>query len=204
MEKSTQSQGKSACKSEKSALRKELINQLVCKIKENDTPSFVELLGCFSPSISALARSFNLPSSEFEDLCQEGRMALYRAAMSYDACCAEFSTYATACMTNAMISFANKYRADSKGAVLNEQGDAASSVEDKTACPIQSAIANELSGLLSVSGFAGLSDYERYVTQLKLSGLMTRDIAKMTGKSAKSIDNTLFRARQKLKKHIDR
>ena len=57
--------------------------------------------------------------------------------------------------------------------------------------------------MLSTDGFAGLSGYEREVIELKLSGLMTRDIAKKLGKSAKSIDNTLFRARKKLREHID-
>ena len=89
--------------------KSEKILQLVTAVKNNDTPSFVELLGLFSKSISSIAFTYHLPESEFDDLCQEGRMALYRAAISYDdSKNAVFSTYATVCITNAMLNFVNR------------------------------------------------------------------------------------------------
>lgn len=174
------------------------IKRLVLAVKKNDTASFVELLGHFSPTISALAHSFSLPSSEHQDLCQEGRMALYRAAMSYDEKSAQFSTYAITCMTNAMINFAKKYKAQSLGkayGVLPEE------CESETYSGIISSV--ELDELLARNGFAGLSEYERCVMSMKLSGYKVGEIAKKLGKTPKSVENTLFRARQKLKKHID-
>jgi DNA-directed RNA polymerase specialized sigma24 family protein len=61
----------------------------------------------------------------------------------------------------------------------------------------------ELEQLLSTDGFANLSGYERRVMSLKLSGYKTGEIAKKLGKETKSVENTLFRARTKLRKHID-
>ena len=174
------------------------INELVGKVKNNDTASFLELLGVFSHTISSLAHSFSLPSSEHEDLCQEARMALYRAAMSYDEKSARFSTYAVTCMTNAMISFAKKYKAQNAGNAYGlspEEFEAQGSVSEMFSV--------ELEQLLSKDGFAGLSDYERRVMGLKFSGYKVSEIAKMLDKQSKSIENTLFRARQKLNKHID-
>ena len=175
-------------------------------VKQGDTESFVELLGLFSHSVSSLARSFSLPLSEHEDLCQEGRMALYRAAMSYDeAKGVRFSTYAMSCMTNAMITLVRKYNSENRGKVYsssvegyeNERGVSKETPEDIFS-------ANELEELLLAEGFAGLSAYERQVLSLKLSGLKAGEIAKRLSKPSKSIENTLFRARKKLKEYIDR
>ena len=174
------------------------INELVSLVKSNDTASFLELLGLFSHTISSIARSFSLPSSEHEDLCQEGRMALYRAAMSYDEKSAKFSTYAITCMTNAMITFAKKYKAQNAGNVYGVSPDECAA---ETAGSVISSV--ELEQLLSTDGFANLSGYERRVMSMKLSGYKTGEIAKKLGKETKSVENTLFRARTKLKKHID-
>lgn len=171
--------------------------ELVGRVKNNDTASFLNLLGLYSHTISTLAFSFSLPASEHEDLCQEGRMALYRAAMSYDEKCAGFSTYAVTCMTNAMITFAKKYNAQNLGKVYDVSPD---DVGHESSGAIS---AIEFEELLSTDGFAGLSAYERHVMALKLSGYKVGEIAKKLGKKTKSVENTLFRARQKLKKYID-
>ena len=183
---------------EPSARDKE-INRLVDAVKNKDTEAFVELLGFFSRTISALACTFSLPSSEHEDLCQEARMALYRAAMSYDGVSAKFSTYAASCMTNAMITFASKYKTE--GAESVDGFDV-----EKNADSASDAFITELEyqELLGESGsFAGLSDYERRVLNLKLSGYKVSEIARMLSKSTKSVENTLFRARSKIKAYIN-
>lgn len=174
------------------------INSLVLAVKKNDTASFIELLGHFSHTISALANSFSLPESEYEDLCQEARMALYRAAMSYDERSARFSTYAVTCMTNAMISFSKKYKAQNLGKAYGILP------EDCETQAVTGAVSSvELYEMLSRDGFGGLSEYERRVMSLKLSGYKVREIADRLGKASKSVENTLFRARQKLRKYID-
>lgn len=177
---------------------------LVLKVKQNDTEGFVELLGMFSGTISNLAHSFGLPSSEYEDLCQEARMALYRAAVSYNPENAKFSTYALTCMTNAMISFVRKYASQNGKGVLSTSLDDVSVKEGQTGGDVQDIFsANEFEKMLKTSGFAGLSEYERRVMGLKLSGLKVSGIAKKLDKTPKSIENTLFRARRKLKQYID-
>ena len=180
------------------------ILRLVMAVKNNDTASFVELLGVFSKAISSLATGFNLPHSEFDDLCQEGRMALYRAAVSYDENKgATFSTYASACMNNAMVSFVNKYNASVSSIVASDVDDG---VIEGTAS-VQTAetefFSEELKELLATKGFAGLSETERKTVFLKACGYKTSEISEKTGKSAKSVDNTLFRARKKLRSYID-
>ena len=174
------------------------INSLVSAVKGNDTASFVELLGHFSRAITALAYSFSLPDSEYQDLCQEGRMALYRAAVSYDEKSASFSTYAITCMTNAMLSFSKKYIALNKGTVYGIDPELYESV---AADPHN--FQTDTFDLLSQEGFAGLSAYERKVMRYKLFGYKVSEIAKKLDKQPKSIENTLFRARKKLRAYID-
>ena len=125
-------------------------------------------------------------------------MALYRAALSYDENVAQFSTYAITCMTNAMITFAKKYAAQNAGKSYDL---APEDCESESVHGVVTAL--ELEELLAKDGFAGLSDYERRVMSMKLSGYKVGEIAKKLGKMPKSVENTLFRARQKLKKHID-
>lgn len=183
----------------KQKVSNDTVNKLVLQVKNNDAEAFLELLGLFSHTVSSLAYSFSLPSSEHEDLCQEGRMALYRAAVSYDTDAgAQFSTYAVTCMTNAMITFAKRYKAQSGGIVFGISDSDCGPVSQDGAIPVL-----ELEELLSKDGFAELSAYERKVMSMKLSGYKVSEIAKALEKSSKSVENTLFRARQKLKKHID-
>ena len=179
------------------------LSELVLSVKNNDTSSFVELLGMFSGTISNLAHSFCLPSSEYEDLCQEARMALYRAAVSYNPESAKFSTYALTCMTNAMISFVRKYSSQSGKESSCTSLDEASYGGVSNDTPQDILSANEFEKMLSTVGFAGLLDVERRVMGLKLSGFKVAGIADKLGKPAKSIENTLFRARRKLKNYID-
>jgi RNA polymerase sigma factor (sigma-70 family) len=125
-------------------------------------------------------------------------MALYRAAMSYDGVSAKFSTYAASCMTNAMITFVKRYNAQNAGKAFDVSPEDCTKQDESGAM-----LSVEFDELLKKDGFAGLSEYERRVMAMKLSGYKAGEIARRLGKETKSVENTLFRARQKLKKHID-
>lgn len=177
---------------------------LVRAVKNNDTASFVELMGIFSKTISSLALGYGLPLSEYDDLCQEGRIALYKAAMSFDEGKeASFSTYASVCMTNAMTNFVNKYVASINGIVKDDDALAAQSKAVSSDDTENTAVSRQFKELLSTRGFAGLSETERKTVFLKVCGYKTSEISEKTGKSPKSVDNTLFRARRKLRLFID-
>ena len=195
---------KNSIKSQNFDKDKEFVS-LVLKVKQNDISSFVELMGVFKGTISVLAKSFGLPSSEYEDLCQEARMALYRAAVSYNPeKTVKFSTYAVACMKNAMISFVRKYSSRNGNGISCTSLEDVSLKEGQAGDVVQDIYsAGEFEKMLKTPGFAGLSEYERRVMGLKLSGLKVSGIAGKLEKTPKSIENTLFRARRKLKQYID-
>lgn len=179
------------------------ILQLVESVRSGENEaSFDELLEFFSKTVFSLSTAFNLPEAELEDVRQEGRMALYRAAKSYDASRGvKFTTYAAACMSNAMLNFVKRYNADrlSSGEMLELDADKAADSETTEGV----VFSEQLSDMLCKKGFAGLSENERNVLVMKLSGLKTAQISKKTGKSPKSVDNTLFRAREKLRRYLE-
>ncbi len=175
--------------------------QLAEAVKNNDTLAFVELLGVYSRIISLMALSFNLPRDEFDDLCQEGRIALYRACIGYDTNGGAFSTYAGACIRNAMTDFASRYgkQKSAQSAVslddISQDKVSGGNVDDEVAASVF------LSSVLT-SKEAGLSVKERLILGKRISGETVAEISKSTGDSQKSVQNTLFRARTKLKRFL--
>ncbi len=179
------------------------IAELAKKAREGDTLSFVELLGHYSGLIYMFAKSFSVADSELEDLCQEGRLALYRATVGYDGESASFSTYASRCVKNSMISWVRKQNADKSGLGANLSLDEPGVLEVSGGeCVSDSAVSSQLMFDLLDSNIAGLSELERRVIGLRIAGAKQGEIASHLGKDEKSIENTLFRARAKLKKYL--
>lgn len=172
-----------------------------------DRFAFVELVGVFAPYLSMLARSFRLPESEYDDLCQVGRIALYRAVCSYDSSRSSFTPFAKVCIKNAMTSLVRSYRAESKlntdRLSLDEmQASGFSPTADESVSPEELLLAEEFLREAKLIMQNELSASERKVMQCKLNGLGLAEIAVLTGKSVKSVENTLFRARQKLRERL--
>ena len=179
--------------------------ELVRAAKNNDALAFVRLLGIYSKLITSMAHKFAIPPSEFDDLCQEGRLALYRAVMSYNGDIAGFSTYAGVCIRNSMISWAKKASRNAVESLrendipkANIGGEAAGEYIQGAHC------ARDILDDVLGSDAAGLSDYERKALGLKIAGTGTKEISKLLGKSEKSVENTLFRARSKIKRYINK
>lgn len=187
---------------------KDKIEALALAAKQNDTFAFVELTGCFSPYISYLARSFRLPESEYDDLCQVGRIALYRAVGSYDEKRSSFTTFAKVCIKNAMTSLTRTYQADNKLSadslsLDDPDNNEDSPVSDPAHSPENLLLAGEFISRLEGAMRDCLSETERQVLSYKLSGIGIAEISVMTGKPTKSVENTLFRARKKLRAALD-
>ena len=187
---------------------KELAEALAKAAATKDKFAFVELAGIFSPYISTLARSFQLPESEYDDLCQVGRIALFRAVGSYDEQRSSFTPYAKVCIKNAMTSLMRSYKAGNKlaydGISLDDPETAeVSPVSDTSDSPENILIAGEFLQELEKIMKEELSDSERQILNYKLSGIGIAEISVLTGRKTKSVENTLFRARKKLRARLD-
>ena len=180
---------------------KQQLNGYVERIQKGDAVAFAKLAECFDGMITKTARSFALPETEFEDLYQEGLIALYRAALHYDGESSSFFTFACVCIRRSMISWFRTYRSKHPDFVSSVSWDV---FEPQTAVPETSTETDQALSLHSVDQFlaqhkALLSPLEHRVIVMKMNGLSNPEIALQVNKSVKSVENALYRIRQKLK-----
>ncbi len=186
----------------------EKILKLIKGTQEGDNLSF-ELLAekynsvVVSSSLS-IAKSLegaglDASSEVIEDLQQEARLALYKAAMKYDAQglgeSVTFGLYAKICIKNCLISELRRRKAKKRreirlaeAALRNEEKEVARAVLSKV----------ELEAVLKDSREL-LSRYELAVLMEYAEGNSVPEISEKFGKPQKSVNNALYRIRVKLR-----
>lgn len=147
----------------------------------------------FAPVIGGILTGLSVPSEEREDLHQEGLIGLYKATLLFDPEQSSFSTFARLCIRSAVLDGLRRCRKDSD--LLSETQDIPA---DRKEDPQRILVGKETLACLLKQTAQILSPMERRIFGLSLRGKSTKEIASITGKSAKSVDNTLFRCRAKL------
>lgn len=165
--------------------------------------SFNTLYESYLPLIESMARkmisTYSLPESEYDDLLQEGAIALYTAASAYDPSRnVTFGLYAKICVKNRLVSYINS-RHKSNIAIYDISLDDIEEVSDDIT-PEQFVIDKESVENLRAKTDEVLSPLERSVFWLYISGISYGDIAKALGRSVKSVDNSIRRIKVKLRK----
>jgi len=174
-------------------------------VKNGDKAAFEELLLSFEPLVRSETARLISGSPDFvgetEELRQEGRLALYDAAMSYkENDGVTFGLYAKICVKNRLISYlrklgSKKRRADR--AARRAQLDAARASDSAD----ELFLAYERSGEVKRIVEAEATELERTVFSLYMQRKSYADIAREIGKSAKSVDNAICRVKAKIRKH---
>jgi RNA polymerase sporulation-specific sigma factor len=130
--------------------------------------------------------------SDKEDLYQECRIVLYKAAKRFDSLkSVKFATYANACVKNYLVSFFRKYGGE----------EAYASLEDIPESELSSFDVYDFSDFDNM--FEILTSFERRVFLLYIEQKSYRHIAEILSKSVKSIDNAVCRIKKKLKPYAD-
>jgi len=154
-----------------------------------------------------------MAGGERDDLVQEGLIGLYKAVKSYNTDKnANFKTFAEVCVVRQMIS-AVKSSTRKKNSPLNhyvsihipeDELDTISSrlVDIKNQDPESMLIEKENADGMQSKIYSVLSDFESEVLGYYLSGLSYKEIASIIRKSAKAVDNALFRIKKKIEKYI--
>jgi RNA polymerase sporulation-specific sigma factor len=177
------------------------IAALIEKVRANDQAAFEQLLCKYTPLLdAAVARFTNAERTKpyVDDLRQEAILVFYNAILNYDIDneSVEFGLYAKICVTNALISqlrMLSKIKTEQltdevEGAELSDESEPADRlIENESLKRIDSVIRGNLSSL------------EYRVWCLYASGRTARDIAKLVGKSEKSVTNAIYRIRKKLR-----
>jgi RNA polymerase sporulation-specific sigma factor len=169
------------------------------------------LIKRYSRIVRALARPYFLAGGDSEDLIQEGMLGLISAVRSYDASAgASFRTYSELCIKRRLLT-AIRNAAGGKSVSLNdclslesplfdeELSQAAYAVrEADLRGPEEMVIDREETDKFYNAFLCLLSGFEADVLGYYLDGMSYREIAEITDRPAKSVDNAVQRIRRKL------
>ena len=175
--------------------------QLVVASQTGDQKATEELLLRHLSLVRSLARGYYLVGGETEDLMQEGMIGLYGAITDYKTGKENktFKNFAYLCVRRKMIDALKKSTAQ-KNKALNE-----SLSFDYAQCfpyfgldPDENLILSDENREFKKKMSAVLSDFEFKIIWMYMEGLPRAEICESTGKSQKSVDNAIERAKKKL------
>lgn len=152
----------------------------------------------FRPAVYSCAAKLRSDSFDFEDAVQEGNIGLFKAILSYkENKGASFSTYAKKCILNNMLSARQAANAH-KHAVLNN----ALPLDESILLPSFETdfINREQNKEFIKIAKQKLSDFEFLVFSLYTMQYSYKEIARITGKNEKSVNNAIQRIHTKLRK----
>lgn len=183
----------------------DIVRNLILQVRKEDQEAFEELLELYEPLISSFATRFSnngVSSQDVEDFRQELTVAFYNSTISYDLSQTDvsFGLYAKICMNNFFITQLRmlKKRRNAEALSLDREAWILGEMEAGED-PSNEIIRLEEMRELNKKIKAALSEFENKVWKYYVSGCSSREIAEALGKTEKSIDNAVFRIRQKLK-----
>ncbi len=193
--------------------------QLIVQIHDGAPGDMVEyVMNKYKNLVRKKAASMYILGADRDDLIQEGMIGLFKAVRDYD--CgrdASFSTFAELCISRQMYS-AIKTLARKKHAPLNSYISIYASREDMELgaempleeileanpnyVPEKYVIDQENLQDLEEGIERELSELERQVLDLYITGMSIKEISAVLGRDEKSTDNAMQRIRNKLKKYL--
>lgn len=173
---------------------------LLIRAKDGNDAAFSRLVEKYTPMLRAATSQYRGEVSEqdIEEISQEALLAFHRAIMRYDPLRGnvKFGLYAKVCVNKAIISALRKISRTKKHIEYLPMDDAP---QNGDASPADSIIEEEKELSLRRLINDNLSEYERTVWWLCYSGVDTDEIAAITGRPKKSVENALSRVRRKLR-----
>ena len=172
---------------------------LIASAKKGDEQAFELLAKTYKRVLDFHIMQIDPDPSDYDDLFQEGLIGLLKAVRNYDGKSSAFSTFASLCVRNSIISGVRKYASQtSKTISLPDPIDE----ERITPSAEDVHLDSERVRLLFDKVFKALSPFEKTVFELYLADMPYESIAFATGKSVRSIQNAVFRIRTKLKQIV--
>ncbi len=164
------------------------MDELIAKAKQGDQASIERLVADYTGLIRAIANKVYVVGGDKDDLLQEGMLGLFFA----------ITNYAKLCVKGRIADAVRKYVND-KNKPLADYIDIAS-IEQMTdeSTPLTDLIVKEQAEKIESVMRDKLTKGEFDVMSLFVSGYRYDDICRMTGRSYKSVDGALQRARKKL------
>ena len=178
-------------------MQKEM-EQHVNRAKQGSHRDIEYIFKSFKGSIEACACKVRSPYLDFEDAVQEGNIGLFKAILGYSPSGgASFETYAKKCILNSILTAYNQSQSQKhqvlSGAKILKDDDLWSDIEKEF-------LQREENIEFIKTAKQKLSEYEFLVFSLYAMQHSYAEIAKMTGKNEKSINNAVQRIHKKLRK----
>ena len=176
------------------------LENLIRHVREGEQKAFGDLLAAYEPLIGAeVAKAVGISPADGEDLRQVALLALYRAAMGYDLAQTEveFGLYAKICIGNAISSQLRLLRRRNAEVSLPSEY-----FVDGGEDPASRVMEEEALALLHARIRNALSPYENRVWSLYTTGLRSGEIARLLQKEPHSVENAVYRIRQKLRRAL--
>lgn len=187
-----------------------LSDEQLCLLgQKGDTDAVENLIERYRQTVLAISRSYYLSGGDIEDLSQEGMIGVFRAIMTYKIEKSNFKNYAILCIKSSILTLIKKYNRN-KNKPLNSYisltgfselyADKLVAITSNEIDPESSYIHKETELELHNKINDLLSKYENKILKYYLQGYSYDEMAKMSNKDQKSIDNALQRIRNKISK----
>jgi len=188
-------------------------------IRQKDREAMDFLISKYRVMVKSKARTYFIIGGDTEDLIQEGMIGLYNAIRDYDKDKSKFSTFAEVCVSRQILTAVkaasrkkhmplNTYISLNNPVVFDSEEDNASFFDiiknSSTLNPESLIIGEESKNSLIAHIYTSLSKMEKEILFLYLSGRSYSEIAEMTNKNEKSVDNALQRVKKKLNDFIEK
>lgn len=189
--------------------------ELIQRIREGESGITEYLMDKYKPLVKSKAASMFILGGDTEDLIQEGMIGLFKAIRDYDfGRDALFATFADLCVSrqmytavtasgrkkhsplNTYISLSERKDEDGEAPERPLENFLSTSEDDPEAIVIGRENVEDIERAIEEE----LSELERQVIELYLTGLSYVQIAKILSRDEKSTDNALSRAKSKLRK----
>ena len=194
--------------------------ELIVRLRGGDSQVMDYLLEKYKNLVRSKAKSMYILGADKEDLIQEGMIGLFKAVRNYDfGRDAVFYTFADLCISRQMYSAVRasncqKHMSLNTYISLNSNPFGEDSGENMALADVMSLgegsnpeevfLDKERVDYLEKKIEEELSDFEKEVLDLYLTGMSYSQIAKVLGRDDKSTDNALQRLKAKIRKVIGR
>lgn len=164
-----------------------------------DSGKTAEIISRYLNLVFSCARSFS-PSADYEELVSDGMEGLLNAIQSYDLEKGEFAAFAAVCIKNSMRNTVKRtVRRNSE--IVRGSDEELENIADPSPTPEEVVLERENSRSVLEHLRGELTDVELRCIEGVALGFSYDEIAEYLGIEKKSVDNALYRARAKLKKH---
>lgn len=194
--------------------------ELIVRLRDGESGITEYLMNKYKNLVRSKAKSMYILGADNDDLIQEGMIGLFKALRDYDSGRdASFLTFADLCVSRQMYTAVQASRRQKHiplntyislyGSVsTNYEGEQEELVNvlaaHESQSPEEVVIDRENVVWLEKAIEQELSNFEKQVLDLYLTGMGYQQIAKVLGRDDKSTDNALHRIKTKLRKRLSR